>query len=101
MAVPNQVKLPMNAVAVECRLHPSVRPGWTMPDVPEGYDRLVFCEYGFASELDFLNDAADVFATEEQGHSLNLPLPWVDGFTPSAEDWRALGILLVDFTRGQ
>jgi hypothetical protein len=71
-----------------------------MPKIPEGYDRLVFCEYGFSSELDFLNDAANVFATEVEGRPLNLPSPWVAGFQAAPADWRALGITVIDYRRG-
>ncbi|WP_150115981.1 hypothetical protein [Xanthomonas phaseoli] len=85
----------MNAVAIGSALHPSLRDDWTRPAIPEGFDRLVYCEYGFAGELDFLNDAADVFASEEQGH-LALPSPWVDGFVPALRDWQALDILFID-----
>ena len=88
----------MNQAAVkEALTHGAVRPEWVRPDVPDGYTKVVLCEYGFARELDYYNEFQDEFFSADQGVALNLPMPWQDGFNPTNADWNAIGIEVIDF----
>ncbi len=75
--------------------HPGLRPEWRMPSIPDGFDALVCCDYGTRCELDFLSQARKDFASETV--ILEIEWPWHEGFRPTANDWRAIGIDVIDF----
>jgi hypothetical protein len=70
--------------------HEKLKPNYTLPVVPTGYDCPVVFQYtDGSSELDFLSDKRKNFASEKM--KLDLVWPWVDGFTPSHDDWNKIG----------
>lgn len=80
--------------------HPNLVDGWELQSIPQGYDRIVLCEYGFTRELNYVNNAADVFYSEVEGRAAPIVWPWREGFSPAPADWKRIGILVIDFCSG-
>jgi hypothetical protein len=75
--------------------HPFLRPDWTRPAPPEGFDALVCCDYGELQDLDFVNNTRRDFASETLSTAPHWP--WLPAFDPQPADWRAIGIEVFDF----
>lgn len=79
--------------------HDKLVPGWAPPAPPQGYRNLVAIlvpvslEDGSKSrswELDYLDTATGVFASED--HDFEVLWPWIAGYRPNPQDWDAIGI---------
>lgn len=80
--------------------HSQLVQGWLPQSIPEGYDRIVLCEYGFTRELNYLNNDADIFYSEVAGKAAPIQWPWKEGFDPQALDWKMIDVLVIDFCNG-
>lgn len=71
--------------------HSKVKPGFSMPVVPDGFDEV--CAFRYTDGewvLDFVNHDRCDFASETM--DIDLDWPWVEGFKPIEPDWQSLGI---------
>jgi len=78
--------------------HPQLRPDWQRPAPPAGFDELVCCMFADGSfDLDFVNNARRDFASEVNDQMPMIHSPWREGFLAEKDDWRVIGIDVIDF----
>jgi len=73
----------------------SLKPGYVLPEVPDGYNQpCVFCYPDDSIELDFVSADLSNFASEK--HTLDMITPWLEGYVPSKEEWEGLGFFVFE-----
>jgi hypothetical protein len=91
-------------------MHQNVKPNWTKPQLPDGYDTPAVCWYGKnvrgdlgaplpEYELDFFSNEKANYASEVM--DVVIEYPWTDGYAPTVKDWEFIGFEFHDFTVGR
>lgn len=86
--------------------HPHLKPDWSAPAIPDGYQTAAALQYSDGWDLDFLSlgpspptnglgEKLPQFASEIACPEISWP--WVDGFSPARSDWESIDFYCVDF----